>query len=195
MTANDEASMKLLHIDSSILGDASASRHLTKGAVERLRAGNPALEVTYRDVAAAPIAHLTRPADVDPDEDSTRALEEFLAADIVVIGVPMYNFAISSQLKAWVDRILVARRTFAYGPEGVSGLAGGKRIILAVTRGGFYGGETGRAEEYAESYLRAVFAFIGITDIQVLLAEGLLFNPAARDETLTRALASGSFAS
>ena len=144
--------MTLLHIDSSILGDDSASRQVSAAIVARLRALDPALAVVYRDLAAAPLSHLGG-AQVAarfgaPVEDETIkaqiahddvVLDEFLAADTVVIGAPMYNFALPSQLKAWIDRILVAGRTFRYGESGPVGLAVDKRVIVALSRGNFYG--------------------------------------------------------
>ena len=121
-------------------------------------------------------------------------LDEFLAADIVVIGAPLYNFTISRQLKAWIDRILVAGRTFRYGTGGAEGLVGHKRVIVAVARGGFHGPGTPYApSEHAESYLRAVLAFIGVSDPEIIVAEGIAVWPDHRDRALTGALeAAGS---
>lgn len=178
--------MKLLHIDSAITGDGSVSRKLTADIVARLRKGGPAVEVTYRDLAAEPLDHLTL-ADMPPPEETTPVLDAFLAADVVVIGAPMYNFNISSQLKSWIDRILVAGRTFKYGKAGAVGLAGDKRVIVAVSRGGFYGQETGaRAAEHAETYLTTVFGFIGVTP-EFVIAEGILVGPEQREAAITRA--------
>jgi len=179
--------MKLLHLDSSILGDNSVSRALTARIVAAEEALHPGIQVIRRDLGAAPISHLTAAhlaarqgavpegaeirADVAASED---ALDEFLAADIVVVGAPMYNFSVPSQLKAWIDRIAVAGRTFRYGESGPVGLAGGKTVIVASTRGGFYGpGTPNAALEHQESYLRAVFAFLGVTDIRFVRAEGI----------------------
>jgi FMN-dependent NADH-azoreductase len=127
---------------------------------------------------------------VREDVAAARAvLEEFLGAETVVIGLGMYNFTIPSQLKAWIDRILIAGRTFRYGPDGrPEGLAGGKRVILAIARGGFYGpGAPAAAFEHAESYLRAVFGFIGVTDVEVVVAEGLAAGPEHREAGLAAA--------
>ena len=116
-------------------------------------------------------------------------LQEFLAADIVVIGVALYNFTVSTQLKAWVDRILVAGRTFRYTEKGAEGLAGGKRVILAVARGGVYApGAPHAAFEHAESYMRTVLGFIGIFNPEVIVAEGLAIGPAQREAALNAAL-------
>ena len=120
---------------------------------------------------------------------SAAALDEFLAADIVVIGAPMYNFTIPSQLKAWIDRILVAGKTFKYSETGVEGLAKGKRVIVTITRGGFYGADTpAAAGEHLETYLRWVFGFIGVTDLEIILAEGIQTSPEQREKAVANAL-------
>ena len=116
-------------------------------------------------------------------------LEEFLAADIVVIGAPMYNFTIPSQLKAWIDRILVAGKTFRYGATGPEGLAGNKRLIIAISRGGLYGpGAPAAVLEHLETYLRGVFGFIGVSNPELIVAEGLLLGPEQREGSMQRAL-------
>lgn len=182
--------MKLLHIDSSALGGYSVSRQLTADIVAELTRDRPAAEVSYRDLAAEPLPHWTPVADAaDPDAVlGGQMMDEFLAADVVVIGAPMYNFAISSQLKAWIDRILVAGKTFRYTANGPEGLAGGKRIIIASSRGGMYGKDTaGAAMDFQEPYLRAAFAFIGIPDIEFVRAEGLAFSDEHKVEALKSA--------
>ena len=178
--------MTILHIDSAITGEHSASRELTAAILRELTEADPGAEVTYRDLAAQPLEHLTLPA--FGEAVSQEALAEFQAADTVVIGAPMYNFAIPSQLKAWLDRILVAGETFRYTETGaVEGLAGAKRVIVAVARGGLYGdGTPQRAIEHAERYLTDVFAFIGVTDVEFVIAEGLKIS----DDHRTAALAS-----
>lgn len=179
--------MKLLHIDSSALGEYSVSRQLTADTVAELKKQTPSAEIHYRDLAAQPLAHWT-PAVVDGN--STEAtlgnelVEEFLAADTVVIGAPMYNFGISSQLKAWIDRIAVAGKTFKYTAEGVQGLASGKRVIIASSRGGMYVEGPFAAFDHQETYLRAVLGFFGITDITVVRAEGVAISDAQKAESL-----------
>jgi FMN-dependent NADH-azoreductase len=194
--------MRLLHIDASILGANSASRQLSEAVVERLRKSTPDLEVTYRDLAAGPLAHLSgahlaaaqgatpeSPALQQDLAASQAVLEEFLAADIVVIGAPMYNFTIPSQLKAWIDRILVAGKTFRYGAAGLEGLAGNKRVIIAISRGGLYGpGAPAAVLEHLETYLRGVFGFIGVTNPELIVAEGLRLGPEQRERSMQRAL-------
>lgn len=172
--------MTILHIDSAITGEHSASRELTAAIVRELTAADPRAQSTYRDLGAEPLPHLTLAA--FGEADSLKALAEFQAADTVVIGAPMYNFTIPSQLKAWIDRILVAGQTFRYTETGaVEGLATGKRVIVAVARGGLYGeGTPERALEHAERYLADVFAFIGIKDVEFVVAEGLKISEAHR---------------
>ncbi|MFC5581322.1 FMN-dependent NADH-azoreductase [Rhodanobacter terrae] len=181
--------MKLLHIDSSALGGYSVSRQLTADIVAELQRNTPATTVQYHDLAAQPLPHWTPATDAgDPSAVlGNQMLEEFLAADVVVIGAPMYNFAISSQLKAWIDRILVAGKTFRYTTNGPEGLAGGKRVIIASSRGGFYGKDTAAAAmDFQEPYLRAALAFIGISNVEFVRAEGI----AVGDEQKVQALKS-----
>jgi FMN-dependent NADH-azoreductase len=177
--------MNLLHIDSSVLGENSASRALSAAIVARLRAENPDLKVTYRDLAARSLPHYTPLlAESHPCvRHNNEILEEFVAADIVVIGAPMYNFSIPTQLKAWIDRIMIAGKTFRYGENGPEGLAGGKRVIVASTRGGVYQGETA-AVDFQENYLRHVFGFIGVGEIEFVRAEGLNLGAGQREAAL-----------
>src|SRR6202035_5469600 len=185
--------MKLLHIDSSVLGPHSVSRQVSAAIVGRLRQATPGLEIVYRDLASTPLAHLNGShlaagqgavpeASLQQDLAAGQAvLDEFLAADIVVLGAPMYNFTLPSQLKAWIDRIVVAGKTFKYGAQGVEGLAGNKRVIVAVSRGGFYGAGTPAAVgEHLETYLRWVFGFIGITNPEFISADGIQMGPEHR---------------
>ena len=190
--------MKLLHIDSSVLGPHSVSRKVSAAIVQRLKAATPSLDVVYRDLTAAPLAHLSGPhlaaaQGAAPDAADLAAgrtvMEEFLASDIVVVGAPMYNFTIPSQLKAWIDRIMVAGKTFKYGANGPEGLAGNKRVIVAISRGGFYGaGTPAAALEHLETYLRGVFGFIGVTRLEFISADGLQVGPEHREKALASAL-------
>jgi FMN-dependent NADH-azoreductase len=193
--------MKLLHLDSSVLGPHSVSRQVSAAIVDRLVKATPGLTVVYRDLTAAPLAHLSgshlaaaQGATLDAATQSDlaagqSALEEFLAADIVVIGAPMYNFTIPSQLKAWIDRILVAGKTFKYSDKGVEGLAGNKRVIVAVSRGGFYGADMpSSAGEHLETYLRWVFGFIGIANPEIIAADGIQMGPELREKAVAGAL-------
>jgi FMN-dependent NADH-azoreductase len=193
--------MKLLHLDSSVLGPHAVSRQVSAAVVDRLRQGHPGLEISYRDLTAIPLAHLSGPhlaagqgatpeASLQPDIAAGQSvLDEFLAADVVVLGAPMYNFTIPSQLKAWIDRILVAGKTFKYSAQGVEGLAGNKRVIVAISRGGFYGaGAPAAAGEHLETYLRWVFGFIGVNNPEFISADGVQIGPEHREKALAGAL-------
>ena len=173
--------MTILQIDSSITGDASVSRQLTAATVEQLLKAAPGTSTIKRDLVATPLSHLTLGGSGDAD-----VLDEFLAADTVVIGAPMYNFTVPSQLKAWIDRILVAGTTFKYGANGPEGLAGDKRVIVAVSRGGFY--DDGNAFEHVETYLKGVFGFIGITP-EFVHADGVNYGPDQRQAGIANGLA------
>jgi FMN-dependent NADH-azoreductase len=174
----------ILHIDSSITGDHSVSRRVSKRIVEQLQAGDPRAKVVRRDLAADPLPHL----ELTHMADGT-VVDEFMAADTVVIGAPMYNWNVPSQLKAWLDRILVAGRTFAYTEQGPMGLATGKRVIVAVSRGGLYGEASPmRFLEHVETYLRGVFGIIGI-DPEFIIAEGMKVGPEQEHEAISSALA------
>lgn len=195
--------MNILHLDSSILGQGSVSRLLSAEIVARLKAENPAARVTYRDLAAEPVPHLSgaylaagmQPADqrsteAQADLDLGAALmDEFLSADVVVIGAPMYNFSVSSQLKAWIDRVAVKGKTFNYTEKGPEGLAGGKKVIIASSRGGIYSAGPGAAIDHQEPYLRAVFGFLGISAIDYIRAEGVNYGPEQREQAIGAARA------
>src|SRR5882757_413103 len=193
--------MKLLHIDSSVLGPHSVSRQVSAAIVDRLAKATPSLDIVYRDLTAAPLDHLSgshlaaaqgvapSPALAQDLAAGQTMLDEFLAADIVVIGAPMYNFTIPSQLKAWIDRIVVAGKTFKYSDKGAEGLAGDKRVIIAVSRGNFYAaGAPAAAGEHLETYLRWVFGFIGITNPEIISADGVQAGPEHREKALASAL-------
>ena len=175
--------MTILHIDSSINGENSASRAISRSITDRLIAQNPKAPVIARDLVADPLPHLTLASFNDQE-----VLEEFLAAETIVIGAPMYNFTLPTQLKAWLDRILVAGKTFRYTADGPEGLAGGRRVIVALARGGIYdSGSPAAALEHLESYLRGVFNFIGI-EPEFVAADGLNFGPEQRETSLRTAL-------
>lgn len=182
--------MKLLHIDASALGSHSVSRGLTAAIVAELVRNTPETEVIYHDLVAKPLPHWTPVADAsDPAAVlGNQMLEEFLAADVVVIGAPMYNFSIPSQLKAWIDRITVAGKSFRYTANGPEGLAAGKRVIIASTRGGIYSeGSAAAPLDFQETYLRALFGFLGVTDIEFVRAEGVAISEDSKAESLKSA--------
>jgi FMN-dependent NADH-azoreductase len=173
----------ILHIDSSINGENSASRAITKAIVDRLSDSNWGEPVIYRDLAANPIPHLTLDAFAHNLD-----LEEFLGADTIVIGAPMYNFTLPSQLKAWIDRILVAGKTFTYTANGPEGLVKGKRVIIAVARGGFYHeGSPAAGLEHLVSYLKGAFNFIGV-EPEFVSADGLSIGPEQRETAISVAI-------
>jgi len=175
--------MKILHIDTSINGTNSVTRALSASIVETLTARNPRASVVHRDLGAGPLPHFTLEAFAD-----SSAVDEFLSADVIVLGAPMYNFGVPSQLKAWLDRIAIPGKTFRYTENGPEGLAGGRRLIVASSRGGFYGPASPTAAfEHQESYLRAFFSFLGVTDITFVQAEGVNRGPDVRSKALEQA--------
>jgi len=191
--------MKLLHLDSSVLGDVSASRQLSREVVNAWQASQPGIEISYRDLAADNMQQLSggtlaasgTPAELRDAAQQFEAalseniLNEFLAADALVIGAPMYNFAIPSQLKAWIDRVVVAGKTFRYGANGPEGLAGDKRVIIVSTAGGMHAGQATAAAH--EDYLKFVLGFVGISNVTVIHAHGLSMGPDAREAAFKHA--------
>ncbi len=194
--------MLILHLDSSVLGAASVSRQLSAGIVARYQARYPDLAIVSRDLASDPAlhfsgAHLAASQGAVVDDATMRAdllkgaayMDELLAADVIVIGAPMYNLSIPTSLKAWIDRIAVAGKTFLYTPTGPKGLLENKRAFIASTRGGVYSaGAPAAAMEHQESYLIGLLAFLGITDVTVVRAEGIAFGPEAKEAAVSQAL-------
>lgn len=180
--------MKLLHIDSSILGEKSVSRQLSAAITSHLQAAHAGLEITYYDLNSAPFAYLSGNTGADEQEraQSARALKDFKEADIVVIGAPMYNFTIPAQLKGWIDRVAVAGETFRYTAGGPEGLAGGKRVVIASSRGGVYSGAAAGLD-HQEAYLKAVFAFMGIDTLEIIRAEGVNMGAEIAEKAITQA--------
>jgi FMN-dependent NADH-azoreductase len=198
-----KSGMIILHVNSSITGTASVSRQLTAEVLALLLEAHPGAQVITRDLGVEPIGHLTGAhlaawgggsvgdpmlaADLAAGQD---ALTEFLSADIVIVGAPMYNLTISSQLKAWIDRLAIAGQTFRYTEQGPQGLAGGKKVIIVASRGGYYGqGSPNAAPEHHDSYLRGLFEFFGITDIEIIHAEGIMVSQDARESAIAGAMA------
>ena len=193
--------MKILRIDTSVTGAESASRLLTQATVDHFRARYPDAEVTELDFADDPLPHID-PASMgairfpaERHDEAMRAvhpaeravLDQFLASDIVIVGAPMYNFTIPSSLKAWLDRLGVPGVTFSYSEGGPRGLAGGRRVIVALSQGGLY--EVDTPFEHHESYLRDFFAFIGIDTVEFIRANRIGFGPDARQQSLAEAQA------
>ena len=181
--------MKLLHLDTSALGANSVTRELSAAIVARWQDAVPGLSVAYRDLDTNPLPHLTGDvltgvnAEAKAEGDAT--MDQFLASDVIVIGAPMYNFGIPSTLKAWIDRIAVAGKTFRYTEKGPEGLATGKRAIVASGRGGVYG--DANPADFQEAYLRQVLGFLGVTDVEFVRAEGVAYSPQHRTDAMTAA--------
>jgi len=173
----------ILHIDASINGENSASRAISQSIVEQITTAQWGDELIYRDLAREPLPHLTLEAFAD-----SSVLDEFLAADTIVIGAPMYNFTLPTQLKAWIDRIVIAGKTFRYTESGSEGLARGKKVVIALARGGFYNSNSPTAAlEHLETYLRGIFNFIGI-EPEFVAADGLAVSPEQREQSIKLAL-------
>ncbi|SJZ58094.1 FMN-dependent NADH-azoreductase [Novilysobacter spongiicola] len=183
--------MKLLHIDSSALGAGSVTRELSAAIVARWADSVPDLQVRYRDLDSDPLPHLNGHALAKADPAAAAEAEEilggFLEADVVVVGAPMYNFTVPSTLKAWIDRIAVAGRTFRYTENGPEGLAGAKKVIIASGRGGMH---QDAPSDFQEPFLRFLFGFLGVTDITFVRAEGVALSSDHRQSAVTQALAS-----
>lgn len=183
--------MKILHIDSSILASASVSRQLSQALVSQLQQKYPAAQVDYLDLAQTEIAHLTQ--DILMGKNPQQAalgeqlLQQYLNADIVVVGAAMYNFGLSSNLKAWVDRISVAGRSFKYTEQGPVGLADVKTAYIVSSRGGVYGEDS--PVDFQESFLNTIFNFTGVKDIQVIRAEGVAMGDSVKQQAIDQALA------
>jgi len=197
--------MNILHIDSSILGNQSVTRDLSAMMTAQTLASHPTAQVSYRDLAKEEIKHLTgaiaagfRQTGVHDIDEAIRQehrcsealVTEFLSSDVLIIGAPMYNFSIPSQLKAWLDRIAQVGRTFQYTAKGPIGLAGGKRVIVISARGGFYANSPLADMDFQEGYLETFFNFLGITDIQFIRAEGISKGEEIRETQIASAKAS-----
>ena len=192
----------LLALTSSALGEASVSNGLIAGILAKLRVQQPELRIITRDLGHAHVPHLTLdsatalrgapPANAAQEATlalSNDLLEELRAADILLIGAPMYNFAITSTLKTWFDHVLRAGLTFRYTEAGPVGLMTGKRAIVVETRGGFYSSGPAQAMDAQEPHLRGLLGFIGITDVTFVRAEKLAFGPEPREAAIAQARA------
>jgi FMN-dependent NADH-azoreductase len=192
--------MIVLHIDSSPRGVDSVSRDLTRQIVNRLKAVEPTLDVVQYDLGDRPLPHLSsdaigalRQAALATAEQrelgalSDRMIEELQRADLIVIGSPMHNFGITSQLKAWFDTVIRAGKTFSYGEQGPEGLLKDKRAIVVETRGGVYTTGSAASFNHQEPHLKPLLGFIGISDVQFIHAEGLDMGPESRANGLAHA--------
>ena len=183
--------MKVLHIDSSIMADASVSRQLSQAIVSQLSEKHAQVEVEYLDLATQPIPHLDAEILMGQNAEQSalgeRIIQQYLDADVVVIGAAMYNFGITSTLKAWIDRIGCDKCTFKYSENGPVGLAGDKKAYIASSRGGVYGENS--PVDFQEGFLKTVFNFTGVTDVEIIRAEGVNMGPELKDKAIAAALA------
>jgi FMN-dependent NADH-azoreductase len=182
--------MKILHIDSSILGEASVSRQLSQAIVSQLKDKHHDAVVEYLDLAKQPIPHLTAEILMGQNAEQTllgeQIIQQYLDADIVVVGAAMYNFGLTSTLKAWIDRISVAGKTFKYTENGPVGLAGQKKAYIASSRGGVYGENS--PADFQEGFLKTVFNFTGVNDVEIIRAEGLNMGEELKAQAISTAL-------
>jgi FMN-dependent NADH-azoreductase len=189
----------LLYINSSIRKQGSISRLISREFVDKWQAAHPDGVVIERDLAIDPLPHLTEqvmgaaftpeaqrsPAQSHDLERADAMIAELMAADVIVIGAPMYNFTVSSSLKAWIDHVARAGVTFSYTDKGPVGLATGKKVYVFTARGGVYSKGPASAMDFQETYLRAVLGFIGLTDVSFIHSEGLAMGDAAVEAALS----------
>jgi len=192
--------MNILQVNSSARADASHSSRLASSITQTLRGAHPAASLTVRDLARTPhpqldetaLGALFTPADARSPEQAARValddtlIQEVQAADVLVIGVPMYNFGVPSQLKNWIDAISRAGVTFRYTDKGPVGLLQGKKVYFALTRGGVY---RNTPNDTQVPYLRTIFGFLGMRDVAFVYAEGLAMGPDAERAGLAAAQA------
>ena len=191
--------MNILVVNSSAQGEASVSSALARTFVEQIQAVDAGARVTVRDVGSSPVPHLVADTVAGirgvPESDAelhTLALSDVLIAelqeaDLVVIGAPMYNFAIPSTLKAWFDHVLRARVTFRYSEAGFEGLLKDKKAVVIETRAGIYSEGAGVAQDHQEAHLRTLLGFMGITDVTFVRVEGTAFGPEAAEQAISNA--------
>lgn len=190
----------ILHINSSVRGTDSVSRTVTQEFLTKWQSTEPGTAIVERDLVAQPLPHLTgeivgaffTPADQRSPEQAKLAaqsdalVKELFAADVIVIGAPMYNFSVSSALKAWIDHVARAGQTFKYTEAGPVGLVTGKKVYIFTSRGGVYSEGPAKVMDFHEPYLRAVLGFIGITDITFVHTEGLGMGEEAVAKALSK---------
>lgn len=194
----------LLHIDSSPRGDRSVSRSLTQEFVSEWKSKHPSNTVVYRDLGRTPppfvtetqiAAYFSDPSTHTPEQaevirPSNALVDEFLAADCYVIGVPMYNFSVPAVFKAYIDQIVRVGRTFAIDEQGYKGLVHGKKLLAIVSQGGDYSeGSPAQPYNMQEPYLKLIFGFIGITDVAIVAADNMMGGEDTRNQSVTNAKA------
>ena len=192
---------KILNIISSPRGEASNSIKLGNAIIDKLREKDPAAAVIVKDLTKSPFPHLEEahlaafftPVEHHTDENkaaiknSDQAIKELFDADIIVIDAPMYNFGISSTLKAWIDHIARAGITFKYTEAGPQGLITGKKVYLAVTTGGVYSEGPYKPADFVVPYLQTILGFLGLTDVIIVRAEGFSI-PNLQETALNKAI-------
>lgn len=191
--------MNILHITSSARGAASYSNRVAADVIAELQRREPGSTVTTRDLARDPLPHIdddfvaATKSPAGPQTESQRRqlaqsdvlVDELLAADMVVIGTPMINFSIPSNLKTWIDYVARAGRTFSYSEKGPQGLVTGKQVILVAARGGVYAENP--AFDFQVPYLKNVLGFLGMTEVEVLDVEGTAFGPDVAEKAVIAA--------
>ncbi|MEQ5843682.1 FMN-dependent NADH-azoreductase [Paraburkholderia acidicola] len=190
----------VLHISSSVRSTGSTSRQLAAEFLSQRKASHPGDIIIERDLAAVPVPHLTEqmmgafftpveqhsPEQAETVQLSDALVAELLGADIIVLGVPMYNFSISSTLKAWIDHVIRVGVTFSYSADaGPVGKVTGKKVYLFIARGGVYSEGPAQSMDFQEAYLRAALGFIGLTDVTAIRAEGLAMGESAVEAALS----------
>lgn len=194
---------QVLHLDSSPRGDRSLTRQLSQYFVSLWQGQNPEAQVTYRDIGQNPLptvdeawiaASATAPEARTPELAqaialSDRLIDELIAVDRVVIGLPMHNLSIPTHFKAYIDQIVRSGRTFAVTPNGYQALLDASKKVLVITASGgqFRAGTPTAAYNFQEPYVRAILGFIGLTDLTFVDADGLAFGDEARDASLAAA--------
>jgi FMN-dependent NADH-azoreductase len=190
----------LLHINSSVRNAGSISRQLTAEFLEKWKAAEPGTKIVERDLAAHPLPHLAEetlgafftpaekrsPEQVRAAQLSDQLVAELAAADVILIGAPMYNFSVSSGLKAWIDHVARAGLTFKYTESGPVGLLQGKKVYVFTSRGGVYSQGPAKSMDFHETYLRGVLGFIGLTDITFVHTEGLAMGEDAAAKAVSQ---------
>ena len=193
----------ILLIQSSPRGSDSYSQKVARSLVSDLKERHPGAKVVVRNLAENPPPHVgeafvggisTGPEQRTPAQTEALALsdeliDELLAADIIVLAVPMHNFGPPSTLKAWIDHVVRVGRTVAYSQKGPQGMVKGKRVILVLARGGVYSDGPAKPLDFQEPYLRAILGFIGLTDIEVVRVEGAAVSAIGPEKAVASAMA------
>lgn len=192
---------KILHVISSPKGDASFSIKLGNAIIEKIKEANPGSLVTELDLSKKHFPHLEEaqltsfytpadkrtPENIEAVKHSDEAIAQLMDADVIVIGVPFYNFSIPSSLKAWIDHIARAGITFKYDENGPEGLVKGKKVYIALASGGVYSAGPMQGYDFAVPYLKSVLGFMGMTDLSVFRVEGVAY-PHLKDAALQTAV-------